>query len=262
MLARTSTSLAIVRSNRSEYPQSASHTMTSLVDLVTYRVKSTPPAAAAQQRHSVAIDGSSSTKASLAATAKRTTPLTVISARHYDHLIGELRCPACQQPLRAPIRLCQSGHSLCADCTMAGRTIDGGGCPLCAEPLTATRSLALETLAARAAFGCANASGGCTVRLRPEALREHERGCVYQLGECFMGRVWGGCEWRGRELDWLRHCQAEHADRILEGAEQTLQWPCTSYEQKPKPLAAYFMVRAFGEYIYIRMLSFVGPFRI
>lgn len=174
-------------------------------------------------------------------------PLSTISAQHYDHLIGELRCPGCTKPLGAPIRLCAGGHSLCGGCTRSPAI--AGQCPLCAQSLTAGRSLALEQLAARAAFACSNAPHGCTARLQTPALREHEHSCVYQMGDCFMGRVWGGCAWTGRELDWLDHCQAAHAERIFDRPEQRLRWQCTSYERQPKALAAYYMFRVFGERI-------------
>lgn len=177
--------------------------------------------------------------------------VSLISAQHYDRLIAELRCPGCARPLTAPIRLCQSGHSVCSVCLCRARA-----CPLCARPLAAAaRSLALEQLAARAVFECSHAAQGCGVRLRAAALREHEQRCVYKLGDCFMGRVWGGCSWVGRELDWLAHCEVAHAERIFEdrgvvegrGVERVLRWEYPTYEEKPKKLASYYIFRIYGE---------------
>lgn len=53
------------------------------------------------------------------------TPATV-SARHYESLIEELRCPGCAGPLKAPVLLCKSGHSVCEQCTRILLM-----CPLC-----------------------------------------------------------------------------------------------------------------------------------
>lgn len=53
------------------------------------------------------------------------TPAT-ISARHYESLIEELRCPGCAGPLKAPVLLCKSGHSVCEQCTRILLM-----CPLC-----------------------------------------------------------------------------------------------------------------------------------
>lgn len=51
---------------------------------------------------------------------------TMISVKVYDNLIAELRCPSCARPMEAPIKLCETGHSVCNWCTkMLAR------CPLC-----------------------------------------------------------------------------------------------------------------------------------
>lgn len=88
-----------------------------------------------------------------------------------------------------------------------------------------------------------------------------------------MGRVWGDCKWRGRQLDWLRHCKQAHAGRMFEGvSEQRLQWQCTDLSggaadrwrgsddgpttaarhARPRTtaqtLAAYYVFRVFGEF--------------
>jgi len=52
-------------------------------------------------------------------------PATV-SARHYEGLIEELRCPGCAGAMKAPILLCKSGHSVCEQCTRILLM-----CPLC-----------------------------------------------------------------------------------------------------------------------------------
>lgn len=51
---------------------------------------------------------------------------TMISVKVYENLISELRCPSCARPMDAPIKLCETGHSVCNLCTKML-----AGCPLC-----------------------------------------------------------------------------------------------------------------------------------
>lgn len=176
-----------------------------------------------------------------AAAAKRTSRASIISLQHYDNLVSELRCPSCASPMCAPIRLCKTGHSVCDLCARMLQR-----CPLCSKPFTDTRSIALEAVASKAEFSCANVALGCATRLPLRLLRDHEQRCVYQMGDCFMGRVWGKCEWRGREMDWLEHCEREHADRMFFEREVTIAWQGT-YDPRPKPISAYYIFRALGE---------------
>lgn len=52
--------------------------------------------------------------------------INCISTNHYERLIEELKCPGCANPMKAPIKLCSTGHSVCDSCT---NTLDS--CPLC-----------------------------------------------------------------------------------------------------------------------------------
>lgn len=54
------------------------------------------------------------------------TPPATVSARHYEGLIEELRCPGCAGAMKAPILLCKGGHSICEQCTRILLM-----CPLC-----------------------------------------------------------------------------------------------------------------------------------
>jgi hypothetical protein len=49
----------------------------------------------------------------------------VISLKHYNMILSELRCPGCADNMSAPIRLCSKGHSVCDSCSQSRR------CPLC-----------------------------------------------------------------------------------------------------------------------------------
>lgn len=51
---------------------------------------------------------------------------SIVSVKHYDSLICELRCPGCAKPFQSPIKLCETGHSVCNLCT---KILDN--CPIC-----------------------------------------------------------------------------------------------------------------------------------
>lgn len=165
---------------------------------------------------------------------------TMISVKVYDILIAELRCPGCACPMKAPIRLCENGHSVCDLCTkMLAK------CPLCFNAFTEMRSLTLEAVSAKAQFRCSNSSSGCPVRLQLSLLGKHEQQCVYQKGDCFMGKVWGNCKWHGREIDWIDHCELDHREKVFFGAEVTRAWELR--RNPSKPICAFFLFRVFGE---------------
>lgn len=163
-----------------------------------------------------------------------------IPIKLYDILLAELRCPSCACPMQAPIKLCESGHSVCNLCTkMLAK------CPLCFKSFTEVRSLTLEAVSAKAQFRCSNSSLGCPVRLQLNLLGKHEQQCAYQLGDCFMGKVWGNCKWHGREIDWIDHCELDHREKVFFGAEVTRAWELKL--NHAKPICAYFLFRVFGE---------------
>lgn len=166
---------------------------------------------------------------------------TSISLQHYDNLIDELRCPVCVKPLQAPIRLCATGHSVCSGCSQSLPK-----CPMCSRVFTQTRSAALEAVAAKAEFNCANAVHGCVERLPADLLVRHERSCVYQIEECFMGKVWNNCTWTGSRIDWIDHCIGEHIEKMHFNPTSTIEWQGT-YEDKPPAISAYYIFQVFGE---------------
>ncbi|KAH8286994.1 hypothetical protein KR054_000417, partial [Drosophila jambulina] len=165
-------------------------------------------------------------------------PATV-SARHYEGLIEELRCPGCAGAMKAPILLCKSGHSICEQCTRILLM-----CPLCKEAFTNSRSLTVEALCAKAHFRCGHASGGCQVRMPVVLLPWHEQQCMYKPMKCFMGRVWGECRWQGREVQWKEHLEQEHTDRLFRSSSADLEWNLAT---RRKPLTGYYVFQAHDE---------------
>ncbi|XP_018792364.1 PREDICTED: uncharacterized protein LOC108971039 isoform X1 [Bactrocera latifrons] len=162
-----------------------------------------------------------------------------ISINHYERLIEELKCPGCAYPMKSPVLLCKTGHSICQQCTRVLLL-----CPLCKEPFTTIRSLTVEALCSKAHFRCSNASGGCTVRLQIDLLSWHEKQCIYKPMKCFMGRVWGDCEWAGREAHWKDHLEKDHADKVFTTETTDMIW---NMGVKQKPLTGYYVFIVFDE---------------
>lgn len=113
--------------------------------------------------------------------------------------------------------------------------------------MTETRSITLEAIVAKAQFSCSNLNHGCMVRLPLELMRWHKSRCVYQLGDCFMGKVWGGCEWRGCEINWIDHCMEEHGEKLWTDEQVTTQWQYDSNRIAEKPVKSYYIFKVFGE---------------
>lgn len=168
---------------------------------------------------------------------------SIVTLKHYDSLLGEIRCPGCARPMHAPIFLCQSGHSVCELCT---ETLCN--CPLCKKDFTEIRSVTLEALAEKAYFLCKYSVHGCTVRLPYHLMRWHKERCVYQVGDCFIGKVWGGCAWSGCEIDWLKHCTDFHADKLFNADQAQLVWnyPLNT-GKRCKSMLGFYIFQAYGE---------------
>ncbi|XP_034671215.1 uncharacterized protein LOC117903364 isoform X1 [Drosophila subobscura] len=166
-------------------------------------------------------------------------PPATVSARHYEGLIEELRCPGCAGAMKAPILLCKSGHSVCEQCTRILLM-----CPLCKESFTNSRSLTVEALCAKAHFRCSHAAGGCQVRMPVALLPWHEQQCIYKPMKCFMGRVWGECKWQGREVQWKEHLEEQHADKLFRTHSSDLVW---NMAVRRKPLTGYYVFQAHDE---------------
>ncbi|XP_023295911.2 uncharacterized protein LOC111678724 [Lucilia cuprina] len=162
-----------------------------------------------------------------------------ISVKHYERLIEELKCPGCAYPMKSPVYLCKTGHSVCDQCTRILLL-----CPLCKEGFTNIRSLTVEALCSKAHFKCQNASGGCTVRLQIDLLSWHEKQCIYKPMKCFMGRVWGDCQWNGREAFWKDHLDADHSNKVFTKDTVELAWDMTG---KQKPLSGYYVFQVYNE---------------
>lgn len=63
-----------------------------------------------------------------------------------------------------------------------------------------------------------------------------------------MGKIWHDCEWKGRETDWMTHCERFHATKILKGKESfDLVWNYETLKDNAGPVVAYYLIQNFGE---------------
>ncbi|XP_030378485.1 uncharacterized protein LOC115627077 isoform X2 [Scaptodrosophila lebanonensis] len=197
---------------------------------------SSPPAMVA------VANGSEEKQASINTVADKPAELEApqtISARHYESLIEELRCPGCAGAMKSPVLLCKSGHSICEQCTRILLM-----CPLCKEAFTTSRSLTVEALCAKAHFRCSHSGGGCMVRLPVALLPWHEKQCIYKPMKCFMGRVWGDCKWHGREIQWKQHLETEHPEKVFKTDSVDLIWNMAA---RRKALTGYYVFQTHEE---------------
>lgn len=121
-------------------------------------------------------------------------------------------------------------------------------CPVCHDELTSIRSFTLERLCGKFQFPCKNLRNGCHARFPMELMKWHEDQCTYKKTSCFMGKIWHDCEWRGRESDWLSHCERKHSNKILKGKESfELTWNYETLKDNAGPIVAYYLIQNFHE---------------
>ncbi|KAI8442402.1 hypothetical protein MSG28_005918 [Choristoneura fumiferana] len=118
-------------------------------------------------------------------------------------------CPVCLEPMRSPIFLCMSGHSLCSSCT---KVLNPANCPLCRQPMTQMRNRTLEDLTEKAKVQCPNHAAGCVYQLSNAAVAEHVKECIFRLMECPFGAVFGRCSWSGHLHQIMEHFKQKHPE--------------------------------------------------
>lgn len=170
----------------------------------------------------------------------RTSTQSTISLKHYDHLLAELRCPGCADPMCAPIRLCNAGHSICVKCCERSDY-----CPLCGDHITKIRSLNLEALAEKMFFRCQNYRRGCTSLLPKDLMAWHAKECQFNEHTCEMGKVWNNCTWRGLQMNWTEHCTTVHSDKMFDTNEQILTWKYSTITEK-KAFIGFYILNCFN----------------
>lgn len=123
------------------------------------------------------------------------------------------------------------------------------------KKFTKTRSRTLESMCSKAHFHCPNVNRGCTVRVPLDLMKWHKERCLFHQGECFMGKVWGDCNWNGCEIDWMEHCMTTHADKIFMTPSSTLTWKYEQNSKMVKPVNGYYIFKVFGETFNLYQIS-------
>jgi Seven in absentia protein family len=114
------------------------------------------------------------------------------------------------------------------------------------ESISEMRCVTLEAIAAKVHFLCPNSIYGCNTRLPHDLMKWHNERCVYQRITCFLGQVWGGCEWTGCKINWMDHCWEKHADRMYNTSPVAIQWEYRDC-QRIRPLVGYYILHVFDE---------------
>ena len=130
-----------------------------------------------------------------------------------ENLLSDLECPVCMQYMVPPIKLCTNGHNICSRCR--GRV---QCCPICRAEFSVIRNLALEHIARRQKYPCANRQSGCLDLFSIEHIAEHHVLCVYGKIKCPF-HLLKVCSWNGVKDDLKEHTKAAHPGCFLEGSK-------------------------------------------
>ena len=127
-----------------------------------------------------------------------------------DALLKDLECPVCMEYIVPPIKLCTNGHSICSKCRESVQS-----CPTCRASFSETRSVALENIARRQKYPCANRQSGCLELFSVEHIAKHHVVCVYGKITCPL-HLRKTCSWSGLKNDLKEHVKAAHPNFYLE----------------------------------------------
>jgi hypothetical protein len=99
-----------------------------------------------------------------------------------DSMKEILECPVCTVvPSNGPMHQCKNGHIVCNRCKPQ---LLNGLCPTCRDPIVG-RAMNIEKLLLELApRPCKFSQSGCTIKLVPSLLRNHETDCEKKLLQC------------------------------------------------------------------------------
>jgi len=109
-----------------------------------------------------------------------------------------------------PVKMCRNGHNICSSCREGVRC-----CPTCRADFSVNRNLALENIARRLKYPCANRRSGCIELFSIEHIAEHRAVCVYGEIKCPFSKYWH-CPLKGFKRDLKGHVQAAHPNSFFE----------------------------------------------
>ena len=126
--------------------------------------------------------------------------------------LSDLKCPACKEYIVPPMNLCTNGHNICSKCKEIVKC-----CPTCRATFSGTRNVALENIARRQKYPCANRQSGCLELFSVEHIAKHHAACVYGKIKCPLHLI-ETCSWNGLKKDVKEHVKAAHPKELLEGS--------------------------------------------
>jgi len=105
--------------------------------------------------------------------------LEVTKSPATDDLVSLLECPVCFDLPLPPIRTCNRGHIICADCCPKLRI-----CPLCQHHIGYGRNFFAEDFLNKSTMKCKFHQDGCLVELPGFRIRDHMQLCNYRPIKC------------------------------------------------------------------------------
>jgi len=155
-------------------------------------------------------------------------------------LLKDLECPVCLEYMVPPIKLCTNGHNICTNCRWRVPC-----CPTCRAAFSEIRSVALENIARRQKYPCANRRRGCLDLFTIEHINEHNAVCVYGRIECPF-KLYRSCPWNGFKSDLKEHAKATHPGLFSEKST----FPSQMFETD------VWLVSCFGElFVYYKLIQ-------
>jgi len=148
-----------------------------------------------------------------------------------EDLLKDLECPVCLEYMVPPIKLCTNGHNICNKCRRIVQC-----CPTCRAEFSEIRNVALENIARRQKYPCANWQSGCRGLFSIEHIVQHQAVCVYWKLKCPF-RLLKKCSWNGLKKNLKKHAKSAHPTTFVEASTFT----------SPYLSAALGIVSYFGE---------------
>ena len=119
-------------------------------------------------------------------------------------LLRDLECPVCMEYMVPPIKLCTNGHKICSKCRESAQRW-----PACRSKFSEIRNVALENIARRLKYPCANRQKGCLDMFSIEDISEHHTACVYGNIKCPF-HFYETCSWNSPKNDQKENGKAAH----------------------------------------------------
>jgi len=118
-----------------------------------------------------------------------------------NDLLNELECPVCLDYMVPPIKMCQTGHSICQTCRSKLLS-----CPLCQKVFLEVRNISLENVIHKIHFPCVNKSLGCNAKSPIKQRDAHKGNCPFREYDCSVEN----CPWSGKLEDIINHWNSKH----------------------------------------------------